>query len=176
MVVALSTGQELGLAGVAAAFILFALLAAFVLPRRDPNFPGRRLPLFVVVTVLFFAAMMTAVVVLAREDVEEGAHDTEPAATETHAETQTETQATGEGDPEAGADVFASAGCGGCHTLEEAGSSGAVGPALDGLDLDFDSVVRQVTDGGGAMPPFGDRLSEQQIRDVAAFVVESSTS
>ena len=173
MVVALSTASELGLAAVAGAFILFAIVAAFVLPTRDHNFPGRRLPLFLAVTVLLFAAMVTAVVVLAREPEEEAGHEAEPAATET--QTQPEPEPV-EGDPEAGESVFAAEGCGGCHTLEEAGSSGTIGPNLDGLQLDFDSVVRQVTDGGGGMPAFGDRLSDEQIRDVAAFVFEASGS
>ena len=176
MVVALSTARELGLAAVAGAFILFAIVAAFVLPARDHNFPGRRLPLFLAVTVLLFAAMMTAVVVLAREPEEEVGNEAEPAATETHARTDTQAEPPAEGDPEAGARVFAAAGCGGCHTLEEAGSSGAIGPSLDGLRLELDAVVRQVTEGGGGMPPFRDRLSEEEIRDVAAFVVEASGS
>ena len=176
VVVALTTGQQLGLAGVAAAFIVFALVASFVLPRRDPNFPGARLPLFVAVTVLLFVAMMTAVLLLARESEEEAGHEGGPAATETHAETDTGTQPepSGEGDPEAGADVFASEGCGSCHALEEAGSSGTIGPSLDERRLEFDAVVRQVTDGGGGMPAFGDRLSDEEIRDVSAFVVEAS--
>jgi multisubunit Na+/H+ antiporter MnhE subunit len=82
VVVALSTARELGLAAVAGAFILFALVAAFVLPARDHNFPGRRLPLFLAVTVLLFVAMMTAVVVLAREPEEEAGHQGGPTITE----------------------------------------------------------------------------------------------
>ena len=71
--------------------------------------------------------------------------------------------------------VFASAGCGSCHTYSKAGSSGSIGPNLDDLAPSFDTVVRQVTNGGGAMPPFKDQLSEQEIRDVAAFVSDSSS-
>ena len=74
-----------------------------------------------------------------------------------------------------GAKVFASAGCGSCHTYSKAGSSGSIGPNLDDLAPSFDTVVRQVTNGGGAMPPFKDQLSEQEIRDVAAFVSDSSS-
>ena len=82
------------------------------------------------------------------------------------------TQTTGgeTGDAANGEQVFASAGCGGCHTFSAAGSSGAVGPNLDDLAPSFDAVVAQVTNGGGAMPSFRDELSEQEIRDVAAFV------
>ncbi len=70
----------------------------------------------------------------------------------------------------AGKEVFATAGCGGCHTLSAAGSTGSVGPNLDELAPSFDAVVTQVTNGGGAMPSFKDDLTEQQIQDVAAFV------
>ena len=35
------------------------------------------------------------------------------------------------GDPTAGKQVFLTAGCTGCHTLKDAGSTGTVGPNLD---------------------------------------------
>jgi len=66
--------------------------------------------------------------------------------------------------------VYASAGCGGCHTFEAAGSTGSVGPNLDDAAPSYDAVVTQVTNGGGAMPSFKDKLTAQEIRDVAAFV------
>jgi mono/diheme cytochrome c family protein len=71
--------------------------------------------------------------------------------------------------------VFASAGCGSCHTLSKAGTSGTIGPNLDDTTLSFDEVVEQVTNGGGAMPPFGEQLSDQEIQDVAAYVTGSSS-
>ncbi|MGH2981898.1 MAG: c-type cytochrome, partial [Solirubrobacterales bacterium] len=70
-------------------------------------------------------------------------------------------------------EVFASGGCGSCHTLEEAGTSGTVGPNLDQSQIDEAGAVQQITDGGGGMPAFEGQLSEEQIQDVAAFVVES---
>jgi mono/diheme cytochrome c family protein len=73
-------------------------------------------------------------------------------------------------DAAAGAKVFASAGCGSCHTLAAAKSGGQVGPNLDDAQPGYDVVVAKVTDGGGGMPSFGGQLSKQQIRDVAAFV------
>jgi mono/diheme cytochrome c family protein len=88
---------------------------------------------------------------------------------------ETAPEPTTEGDPEAGAAVFASAGCGGCHTLAAAGSSGAVGPNLDELQPELEQVVEQVTNGGGGMPAFGETLSEEQIQDVAAYVVQSTS-
>ncbi|MGH3018018.1 MAG: c-type cytochrome [Gaiellaceae bacterium] len=76
----------------------------------------------------------------------------------------------------AGAKVFADAGCGGCHTLAAANTEGKVGPDLDQARPDAARVIAQVTNGGGTMPAFGDRLSEQQIRDVAEFVAESANT
>ncbi len=78
------------------------------------------------------------------------------------------------GDAEAGAEVYASSGCGGCHTLDAAGSSGNVGPDLDDTDPTYEEAVAQVTKGGDGMPAFADQLSEQQIRDVAAYVAEAA--
>jgi len=80
--------------------------------------------------------------------------------------------AAAEGDPENGKSIYASAGCGGCHTFAEAGSTGTVGPSLDESNMDFDAAVQQIENGGGAMPAFGDRLSDQEIADVAAFVTQ----
>jgi mono/diheme cytochrome c family protein len=97
------------------------------------------------------------------------------AAPPTEATTTAPATAAAEGDPEAGKQVFSSAGCGGCHTLEAAGATGTVGPNLDELKPGFEAVVAQVTNGGGAMPAFKDKLSEQQIAAVAAFVVQSTS-
>jgi mono/diheme cytochrome c family protein len=83
-----------------------------------------------------------------------------------------DTGAATEGDPANGKTVFASAGCGGCHTFAAAGSTGTVGPNLDDASVDFDAAVQQVKNGGGGMPAFGDRLSDQEIADVAAFVTQ----
>jgi mono/diheme cytochrome c family protein len=91
-------------------------------------------------------------------------------SSEAPTDTTTATAPSGNGDAAAGKEVFASAGCGGCHTFSAAGSSGSVGPNLDEAAPSFDHVVTQVTEGGGAMPPFKDKLTEQQIQDVAAFV------
>jgi len=99
--------------------------------------------------------------------------------------TTTETTSTGGGETTAGGGetgdatkgeaVFASAGCGSCHTFSKANSTGNIGPNLDDASPSFDKVVTQVTNGGGPMPSFKDQLSEQEIRDVAAFVSGSSS-
>jgi mono/diheme cytochrome c family protein len=80
------------------------------------------------------------------------------------------------GNATAGKAVFASAGCGGCHTLKAAGSSGNVGPNLDQLKPSYQATVTQVTNGGGGMPAFKDQLSKKQIDDVSTFVVNSTKS
>ena len=60
--------------------------------------------------------------------------------------------------------------CVSCHTLKAAGATGQVGPNLDQLKPSKDLVVRQVTNGGGGMPPFGGKLSGAQIQAVADYV------
>ena len=79
------------------------------------------------------------------------------------------------GDATAGEAVFASAGCGGCHTLAAAGASGNVGPNLDESKPPTELIVTRVTKGEGSMPPFGEQLDPQQIADVAAYVVQSTS-
>jgi mono/diheme cytochrome c family protein len=73
-----------------------------------------------------------------------------------------------------GSKVFASAGCGNCHTLAAAKSTGTIGPNLDSLKPDYRAVTAQVTNGGAQMPSFKKSLSTQQIADVAAYVVDST--
>jgi cytochrome c553 len=114
--------------------------------------------------------------------VEGGNGETETETTETETgETETETTETetggggGQGDAAAGEQVFSTAGCGGCHTLEAANSSGGIGPNLDDAKPDQELVVERVTNGMGAMPSFKGQLTEQQINDVAAYVVQSTS-
>jgi mono/diheme cytochrome c family protein len=78
------------------------------------------------------------------------------------------------GDRTKGKSVFASAGCGNCHTLAAAHATGTVGPNLDSLKPDYRAVTAQVTNGGAQMPAFKDQLKTQQIADVAAYVVTST--
>jgi serine/threonine-protein kinase len=66
--------------------------------------------------------------------------------------------------------VFASAGCGGCHTLAAAGATGQVGPNLDELKPAAAAVEAVVTSGSGAMPSFRGKLAGEEIKAVAAFV------
>ena len=73
------------------------------------------------------------------------------------------------GDAAAGKAVF-TANCGACHTLADAGTSGAVGPNLDQLKPDAAIVQKQVENGGAAMPAFKGTLSDADIANVSAYV------
>ena len=74
------------------------------------------------------------------------------------------------GSTPSGAQVFASSGCGGCHTLKAAGASGSVGPNLDQLRPSAAAVAAIVRSGGGSMPSFASKLSAAQISALAGYV------
>ena len=182
------TGYEAALLAVAAVFIAFALIVALVIPRARPEFPSKRLGIFLAICIGLFAAQMTAVLLLAEvgeadEPVaqeETTPTETTPPETTTSETTTTEITTTEttettqvQGDPVAGKEVFVSVAqpsCTGCHTLADAGASGSVGPILDATKPSYDKVVERVTNGQGVMPSFKATLSEQQIQDVAAYV------
>jgi mono/diheme cytochrome c family protein len=103
--------------------------------------------------------------------VETGGEAATTAAETTGGET---TAAAAEGDAAAGEAVFASAGCTGCHTLAAAGSNGNVGPNLDEVKPDYATVMQFVTNGQGAMPSFSGQLSEDDIKNVAAYVSQNA--
>ena len=169
VVAGLSTGHKIGLVIVGAAFIVFALISSFLLPRFNANFPGRGLGWYVVLCVAFFIAMISAVIVFGREKPEA------KAANETTTTTATVNPGgPNQGDPVAGKAVFTSAGCISCHTLKAANSHGTVGPNLDQLKPPYARIVTQVTNGGAIMPAFSDKLTTKQIHDVAAFVFTST--
>lgn len=87
MPLALSTAHQVGLGVTAAVFIAFALASSFLFPKFRPQYPGRGLPAFIVVTFVFFFGMLAAVEVFGVEEKEAGervAETTpEPAATTT---------------------------------------------------------------------------------------------
>lgn len=93
---------------------------------------------------------------------------------ETSGGTRTEPGAGGEGEAADGEAIFAEAGCGGCHTLGAAGSSGTVGPNLDDAKPSRELAIDRVTNGRGAMPAFKDSYSEAEIAAVADYVVENA--
>ncbi len=176
------TGYETGLLVVAAAFIVFALVVALVIPRSRPSFPGNRLGLFLAICGVFFVAQMTAVLVLAEVgEADESAHEetaagegTEP-TTETEP-TETEPAETAGSDP-VGKEIFlGTAGCASCHTLADAGATGTIGPNLDATKPSVELAVERVTNGAGAMPSFADTLSAEQIQEVATYVSAAAGS
>jgi mono/diheme cytochrome c family protein len=181
VLLALSTGHKVGLFTVAAIFIAFAIASSFLFSRRNPDFPGRHLGLFLVAVVVLTIAMLTAVELFAGESGE-----AEGAASETTTTTTTGTQPgpPPAGDAEAGKAVFTSstAGCSGCHTLSAVGAKGTVGPDLDtalkGKDPAFihESIVdpnAEIAAGypKDVMPPnFEQTLSKKQIDDLVALL------
>jgi plastocyanin len=70
VLLALSTGHKIGLAGVAAVFIVFALASSFLFPRYRPQFPAGRLGWFILATLVLFVGMLFAVEFFARESEE----------------------------------------------------------------------------------------------------------
>jgi mono/diheme cytochrome c family protein len=90
-----------------------------------------------------------------------------------------------EGGP--GAQVFASNGCGGCHTFKAAESGGVTGPPLEKSLLPGDTtaeieemVVNPNAEIAKGYPPnvmpqnFGEVLSEKEIEDLAQYLYENS--
>jgi cytochrome c551/c552 len=100
------------------------------------------------------------------------------------------------GDATAGKAVFASNGCGSCHTLSAAGATGTIGPDLDKAvsgDAQKDNmplaafIKQSITDpaaytasGGPWSTPmptnFGSSLSPTQIDDLVALIESSQSS
>ena len=80
------------------------------------------------------------------------------------------------GNPAAGAAVFTANGCGSCHTLAAAGTTGNIGPNLNSAKPSQATVIRLVTSGGGGggnvMPPF--TLSTTDLNNLAAYVYQST--
>jgi mono/diheme cytochrome c family protein len=78
------------------------------------------------------------------------------------------------GDPVAGKAIFLKTGCVGCHTLADAHATGTVGPNLDQAKPTYRRATARVTLGKSAMPSFKGQLSDQQIADVASYVVKAT--
>ncbi len=72
MLAAVSTQNMILLGGMALIFIVFSLVSSFVMPRRDPNFPGEKRNLFIGATVVLFVCMLLAVELFAVEEEEHG--------------------------------------------------------------------------------------------------------
>jgi len=64
--------------------------------------------------------------------------------------------------------------CATCHTLKDAGATGAIGPAFDDLQPGPDRVVAALKSGIGAMPSYRGSLSDEQMRALARYVSKAS--
>ena len=88
-------------------------------------------------------------------------------------------RAPSQGDVESGATIFAG-NCAACHAggnnvivAEKTLRKEALDSYLTGGRKES-SVVTQVTNGKNAMPAFGGRLSDEEIGDVAAYVIDQA--
>ncbi|HVV90379.1 MAG TPA: cytochrome c [Solirubrobacterales bacterium] len=111
---------------------------------------------------------------------EEPAEETEEAPAEEEAPEESEEKQEAGGQEAGGAESSLSAegktvftsNCGSCHTLQAAGTSGTVGPNLDELEPNLETVEHQVVNGGGPMPAFGKEgiLNAKEVKAVATYV------
>lgn len=60
--------------------------------------------------------------------------------------------------------------CAICHTLKDAGSTGAIGPNLNELKPTEQQVFSALNGGIGVMPDFSASLSQEQMKAVAHYV------
>ena len=178
---------------VAAVLVGFSLVVSIIVPRRRPDFPGRSLRVFLLISALLIVGMLTAVATLGEshhfgaEGGAPGATEEAPAETTPPGETGGTTQAA-TGDPAAGKEIFTASAqppCASCHTLQEAGANGTVGPNLDdvlkGKDAAFihQSIVdpdAEIASGfqAGIMPKtYPQQLDEKQIADLIAFLEQA---
>ena len=190
LLASLSAAQKVGIGVMGAAFIVFALVSSFVVPRHRPNVPGRRVWPYVGVVVCFFAAMMAVVVFVGREKSEAKAEGPTPPPTSPSTPPGPPPVA---GDPAAGKVVFAANGCGACHTFKPAAANGTIGPNLANLAADAQkanrgSLVQYTTESivnpnayvvqgfpPSTMPQdFGTKLSKKQLQDLVAFLLRPS--
>ena len=72
-----------------------------------------------------------------------------------------------------GKEIFLEKGnCAMCHTLLDAGSSGDIGPNLNLIKPNVQTVIMAVTNGIGVMPAYDGILSSDEIKAVAKYVSE----
>jgi mono/diheme cytochrome c family protein len=135
-------------------------------PRRRRSFGLRGTPWFALVVwaiTVSLAGIVLAVSILVYLEARE------PAATDASGDGQ-------RGDGFRGARVFVRADCANCHTLATAGATGTRGPNLDrhfaSHSHSIGFLVAQISNGGNGMPAYRNRLTEQEIRDVATFIVD----
>jgi cytochrome c551/c552 len=196
VIAALSTSHQIGLIVVAAIFITFALVSSFVLPKREPDYPGKRLGLFIGACVVLFVAMLAAVVIFGAEPAEthEGAAATTTAESSTSAGTTTAAAPAATGDAAKGKALYTSKSCSGCHSID---GSFVAGPSFKGLagsqqmladgttvTADHAYLVESIVDPGKQVvkcahcgPPSGmlvaikpHQITDAEANDLAAYI------
>lgn len=110
-------------------------------------------------------------------------------AAETESEEAATPEPSGEAEPEGegGAQVFASSGCGSCHTLAAAGTTGTTGPDLEeslapddntaGIEEMIVHPNEEVVEGypANVMPQtYGETLSKAEVHELAEYLVAST--
>jgi hypothetical protein len=188
--------------GIALVLVALGVTAVGLRHERFPSAGVMRLGL--ALFAILVAATLVAAVVNARDEQSERREaanreaSTEAEASEAEVEASEAPEATGEaaepapgGSPEQialGEEVFSSAGCGGCHTLQAAASTGEIGPDLDQAlaaqdpafiresIVDPDAVIAEGF-GAGTMPQgFGDQLGKNEVDGLVAFLAEATGS
>ena len=160
------------------------VLAGFGLSKSDFPKAGAQMSGVIAVSVILFVAAVGAAIVTGSTPNEKLTADEKPtpsgvklpppaAATPTTA-VAAPAAGGGGGAAAAGKQVFVSNGCGACHTLKEAGTSGAVGPNLDNAKPSQALVIARVTNGAGAMPSFKGRISAADLKALAAYLVQAT--
>jgi mono/diheme cytochrome c family protein len=98
---------------------------------------------------------------------------------------QEQRSAAAAGGGEQGAQVFETAGCGGCHILSAAGSTGEVGPDLDSVlpELSEEQIREAIVDPNAELAPgyqpdvmpqdYGESLTPEQLDALVTYLVES---
>jgi mono/diheme cytochrome c family protein len=76
---------------------------------------------------------------------------------------------------ERGATVFHTRGCERCHSILGVGGDRAPDLATVGKRRSASQIKTQVMNGGHGMPPFGDVLSKDEVKDVVAFLSSCRT-
>ncbi len=139
---------------------------------------------------LIGAGLVLAMFAFAACGGDDEGEETDTAATETTEATDaTDTAAEEEGDGAGeGEALFVDTGCGSCHTLAAAGTSGNVGPDLDEVAAGMsaadirNSIVNpddEITEGfsPGVMPQdYGEQLSGQELDALAQYIADNAGS
>ena len=163
---------------------------------RRPDFPSK--PTMVIITAVFaLLVVVTAAgaVNAARDEqgtrLEEENREASELAEEMGDAVEGEQAAEGTGeaaepdppapaaDVELGQQVFASTGCGACHTLAAAQSTGQIGPNLDETLIAQDAAYIEeaiVNPDAGTMPQtYGTQLSGEELTALVSFISESTS-